>query len=120
MVTASTLAINTSASAMEMANAMFGAGVTITSANYTGAAASSGIYSGGLTTSPGVVPSDTGVILSTGSATSFTHGSGQANQSASTSGNMGQAGDAQLTQIAGVKPMTPQFSPRHLYRLGTC
>ena len=87
---------------MAMANAMFGAGVTITGASYSGAASASGIYSGGLTTSPGVVPSDTGVILSTGNASDFTNSTGQANQAANTSGNLGRAGDAQLTAIAGV------------------
>lgn len=103
MVAAAELTIDTNASAMDMANAMFGAGVTITSANYSGAAAASGIYTGGLTTSPGVVPSDSGVILSTGLATSFTNSTGVANQSASTTGNLGRAGDADLTQIAGVQ-----------------
>ncbi|RUS58945.1 2,3,4,5-tetrahydropyridine-2,6-carboxylate N-succinyltransferase [Pseudorhodobacter sp. E13] len=102
MVAAAELAIDTSASALDMANAMFGAGVTILSANYSGAAAASGIYSGGLATAPGVVPSDSGVILSTGRATDFTNSTGQANQAANTSGNLGRAGDAQLSAIAGV------------------
>lgn len=103
MVAASELTINTSASATEMANAMFGAGVTVTSASYSGAALASGIYSGGLGTSPGVVPSDSGVILSTGRVTDFTNSTGQANQASNTSGNLGRPGDAQLTQLAGVQ-----------------
>ena len=101
MVAAAELNIDTAATAMQMANAMFGSGVTVTSASYTGAAASSGIYSGGLTTSPGVVPSDGGVILSTGQAQTFTNSTGNGNQFANASGNMGTAGDSQLTAIAG-------------------
>jgi hypothetical protein len=98
---ASELAINTGATAMQMADSMFGTGINILSASFTGAAASSGIYSGGLTTSPGVVPSDTGVILSTGKASDFTNSSGDPNHSAQTSTQMNTAGDAQLTQISG-------------------
>lgn len=101
MVAASELAINTSASATAMANEMFGAGVTVVNASYTGAAAASGVYSGGTTTSGGVAPSDTGVILSTGRATDFTNSSGAGNQSTQTSGNLGTAGDSQLTAISG-------------------
>lgn len=101
MVAASELTINTTASALDMANAMFGAGITVVGATYTGASDASGIYSGGLTTSPGVVPSDAGVILSTGRVTDFTNSSGNANQLANTSTSLGTAGDAQLTAIAG-------------------
>lgn len=101
MVTASELTINTGATAAQMAQAMFGAGINVLSASYTGAAAAKGIYSGGNSTAPGVVPSDTGVILSTGKATDFTNSSGQSNQHTNTTGNNNTAGDAQLTQIAG-------------------
>ncbi|WP_428927188.1 Hint domain-containing protein [Marinibacterium sp. SX1] len=87
MVAASELDINTSASAEEMAAEIFGPNVQILSASYTGDPNSSGIYYDGETTSPGVVPSDSGVILSTGNATSFTNSSGEANQSAQTSTN---------------------------------
>ena len=73
------------------------------SATYTGADAASGIYSGALTTMPGIVPSDSGVILSTGLATSITNSSGEANISAGTSANNATAGDAGLTAIAGVQ-----------------
>ncbi|MGB3280259.1 MAG: choice-of-anchor L domain-containing protein, partial [Pseudorhodobacter sp.] len=71
---------------------MFGEGVTVTSASYSGAALASGIYSGGLGTSPGVVPSDSGVILSTGRVTDYTNSTGQANQASNTSGNLGRLG----------------------------
>jgi hypothetical protein len=76
MATASELPIDTSASALQMAQTIFGDGATVVSASYTGAAQSSGVYSDGLATSPGVVPSDTGVVLSTGDATDFTNSGG--------------------------------------------
>lgn len=101
MPTASELPIDTSATALEMAEAMFGDGILIQSADYIGAAASSGIYTDGDTVAPGVTPSDTGVILSTGRATDITNSSGDANTSASTSGNMGTAGNSDLSEIAG-------------------
>ncbi len=76
MVQASELSIDTGASATEMAQTIFGDGVTVVSATYSGSGYSSGTYSGGDTTSPGVTPGDTGVILSTGRARDFTNSSG--------------------------------------------
>lgn len=102
MVAASPLTINTGATAMQMAETIFGDGVTVVNASYSGSGYSSGIYTGGLTTSPGVVPSDSGVILSTGRATGFTNSSGQANQRANTSTNTGgQDNNAQFNAAAG-------------------
>ncbi|WP_317853173.1 choice-of-anchor L domain-containing protein [Ruegeria marisflavi] len=103
MPTASELSIDTSASAMDMANAMFGNGIQIVSADYTGAASASGIYSDGDTVAPDITPSDTGVILSTGKATSITNSSGDANTSAGTSTNHHLTGDSQLTEMAGAQ-----------------
>jgi Hint domain len=85
MVAASELPINTNASAMQMAQAIFGDGVTIEGASYFGSNNSSGIYSNGDSVTSGVTPSDTGVILSTGDARDFTNSSGSSNQSNSTS-----------------------------------
>lgn len=91
MVAASELPIETvreGTTATDMANAIFGNGVTVTGATYFGDNDSAGIYSGGTTTSPGVTPGDTGVILSTGNAEDFTNTSGaEANQRANTSTN---------------------------------
>lgn len=87
MVAASELDIDQSASDLEMAQEIFGDGVTIVSANYSGDSQSSGVYVDGDSTSPGVVPGDSGVILSTGNASDFTNSNGQANQSTSTSTN---------------------------------
>ncbi|UWR26318.1 Hint domain-containing protein [Sulfitobacter sp. S223] len=76
MVTASELDIETvreGTSAIEMAQEIFGSGVTVTGATYYGDIDSAGIYTGGDTTSPGVVPGDSGVIMSTGNAEDFTN-----------------------------------------------
>ncbi|MCG6901367.1 MAG: choice-of-anchor L domain-containing protein [Rhodobacter sp.] len=89
MVDATRLPVNTGASATQMAQEIFGNGVTVVGASYTGDARSSGIYSNGDSVSPGVTPSDSGVILSTGRATRFTNSFGQANQSSNTSTNSG-------------------------------
>lgn len=90
-----------SASAMQMAEAIFGAGVTVVSASYTGHAAQAGIFSGAYTTAPGVAPSDSGLILSTGQVAHFSHGSADANLYESTSTNFGTGGDAMLSQVSG-------------------
>ena len=84
MVAASELSIKTNASATAMANAIFGDSVQVVSASYSGSSYSSGIYSGGDSTSPGVVPGDSGVILSTGRASDFTNSWGPSNQSSNT------------------------------------
>ena len=89
MATASEININQSASAVDMAQAIFGDGVTVTGASYSGSSYSSGIYSGGDTITPGVTPGDTGVILSTGSVDYFTRPSGDPNKSNSISTNSG-------------------------------
>ena len=64
MAIANELTINTAATALDMANAIFGSGVTVSSATYSGDALASGIYSGAQTTIPGISPTDSGVILS--------------------------------------------------------
>ena len=90
MVAASELPIQTvreGTTALDMANNIFGDGVTVAGASYNGDRDSAGIYTNGDTVSPGVTPGDTGVILSTGDAEDFTNSSGQANQSTSTSTN---------------------------------
>jgi len=102
MVQASELSINEGASATAMANAMFGDGVQVIDADYFGDSRSSGIFSGGDNTSPGVVPSDTGVILSTGRVRDFTNNNGEANQDTNTSTNTrGQTNNSDFNQVAG-------------------
>ena len=90
MVAASELPITTvreGTSAIDMAQTIFGSGVTVTGATYYGDIDSAGIYSGGDTVAPGVTPGDTGIILSTGEAEDFTNSRGQSNQRADTSSN---------------------------------
>lgn len=92
MVAASELPIQTvreGTTAQNMADNIFGSGVTVTNASYTGDQDSAGIYTDGNATSPGVTPGGTGVILSTGNVEDFTNatGSGDANQDGSTSSN---------------------------------
>ncbi len=103
MPTASELPIDTSATASDMANAMFGNGITIVSASYAGASSASGIYSNGDQAAPGVTPSDTGVILSTGQASDITNSSGDVNTSASTTTNHHLGGTSDLNAIAGMQ-----------------
>lgn len=102
MVAAAELGYNTNASAMQMAQAIFGDGVTVVGATYSGDNRSSAIYSNGDALAPGATPGDTGVILSTGRAASFTNSSGQSNQSTSTSRNTGGIdNDADMNAAAG-------------------
>lgn len=104
MVSAKKLPVQTGQSAMEMAEQMFGSSITVVSASYQGDSLSAGTYTNGLAVAPGVTPSDTGIILSTGRAADITNASGEANQTASKSFNSkGVDNDADLNAIAGAK-----------------
>jgi Ca2+-binding RTX toxin-like protein len=110
MATAQQLAINTSATALDMATEMFGSGITIVNASFAGDAVQSGVYSGALTTIPGISPTDGGVILSTGNVQSFapySDGSTDTNRAADTSTDTvgGIDGDAQLNALAGASTL---------------
>ncbi len=97
------LTYDSSASAIAMANLIFGDGVTVTDATYTGDSDASAIYSDGDTISPGVVPSDSGVILSTGEADAFTRASvGNPNaRTNTTTPNSGPNNDPAFNALAG-------------------
>jgi hypothetical protein len=104
MAIATELPVNTGATALDMANEIFGAGITVNSATYSGAGASSGIFTNGDTISSGVTPSDSGVILSTGNAVDFTNNSGTTNTNTSggTSTNTtGINNDADFNAVSG-------------------
>jgi len=109
MPTASELPIDTTATATDMANAMFGNGITIVDASYSGATSASGIYTNGDEVAPDITPSDTGVILSTGDATDitnskgFTNWSGDVNTSSGTSTNHHLDGTDELDALAGME-----------------
>lgn len=99
---ASELPIDTSATALQMAQEIFGDDTIITGANYFGWGQSSGIYSNGDSVSGDLTPGDTGVILSTGRATDVTNSSGQENQNTNTSTNTpGVNNDALFNAMAG-------------------
>lgn len=101
MATGAELTYTTSASAMTMANTIFGPGVTVTAATYYGPSASSAVYSNGQL-APGVVPATTGVILSTGNVSSFTNSKGDPNREAGTSTNTsGYDNNSDFNAIAG-------------------
>jgi hypothetical protein len=104
MAIATELPIASTATALDMANEIFGAGVTVHSATYTGDALSSGIYSGGDAATPDVTPSDGGIILSTGYVADFTNSHGGTNTNMSTgrsTNTSGVNGDADLDALAG-------------------
>ena len=112
MPIAHALPINTAATALQMANAIFGAGVTVNSATYTGDARSSGIYSNGDTISPELTPGNTGVILSTGLATGVTNNSGTLNTNTTTgrsTDTFGPNGDPDFNAIAGASTFDASF-----------
>jgi hypothetical protein len=101
MVDASQLPIKTGVSAQSLAETMFGPGIKIVSATYTGDPDSAGIFTDGDKIAPDITPSDSGVILSTGRAQDVTNAKGEANQSASRSTDTkGVDGDKGLNAIA--------------------
>lgn len=111
MVAGVELGYDTSASAMEMANTIFGDGVTVNSASYSGDNNSSAIYSNGDAVAGDVTPGDTGVMLSTGRATSFTNNNAaQSNLSASRSRNTsGDNNDSDFNDIAGTNTFDASY-----------
>lgn len=110
MVAGVELTYQTNASATQMAETIFGDGVTVTGASYSGSSYSSAIYSNGDAVAGNVTPSDTGVILSTGSATRFTNNSNQSNLSTQTSVNSGGANnDADFNAITGSNTYDASF-----------
>ena len=109
MVAASELTY-TNANAMQMAEEIFGDGVTVVSASYSGDNRSSAIYSNGDALAPGATPGDTGVILSTGRANHYTNSNGQANQDTNTSTNTrGVNNNADFNAAAGTNTYDASF-----------
>lgn len=96
MATGQELDIDRFASALEMAQTIFGDDVTVLGARYEGDTRSSGIYTNGDSITPGVTPSDSGVILTTGNVANFTQGSGDPNRSSSISFNSSGANNDPL------------------------
>lgn len=112
MPVAQELTINNNASAIQMAQEIFGAGVTVTDASYSGDRRSSGTYSNGDTISGDVTPGDTGVILSTGRTSNFTQSSGSTNTNTSNSTSTNTRGvnnDSDFNAAAGTSTYDAAF-----------
>ncbi|MEX0349353.1 MAG: Hint domain-containing protein [Paracoccaceae bacterium] len=110
MATGAELDYQTNASALAMAQAIFGDGTTVVSASYTGDNRSSAIYGNGDALAPGATPGDSGVILSTGRATSFTRSSGDPNISTrTTTGSNGPNGNPDFDAAAGANTFDASF-----------
>lgn len=110
MVRGRELSHDTNASAIQMAEEIFGEGVTVVGASYTGDSRSSAIYSRGDDLSPGVTPGDTGAILSTGFASSFTNSNGPANKASDTTNNTsGPNNDPDFNALAGTNTYDAAF-----------
>lgn len=110
MATGAELGYNTNASALAMANEIFGSGVTVTGASYSGDNNSSAIYSNGDALSPDATPGDTGVILSTGRANQFTRNNGDPNRSTANSTNTsGVNNDSDFNTAAGTNTYDASF-----------
>lgn len=102
--------ISTNASAFAMAQEIFGSGVTVVGATYTGDNRSSGIYTQGDSQAPGVTPADTGIILSTGRATGFDTDGNDPNDVPNTSTNTsGVNNDADFNALAGTNTYDASF-----------
>ncbi|MFN3969952.1 MAG: Hint domain-containing protein [Gemmobacter sp.] len=106
MATGAELTYTTNVNALTMANTIFGAGVTVTGAslNVANSNTSAGLYANGQL-SPGVVPSNSGVILSTGRIADFTQSSGDPNRNPNTSTDTSGTTDnnADFNAIAGAR-----------------
>ena len=90
--------------ATDLANEIFGDGVTIVSATYAGDLRSAGIYTDGDAVSPEATPGDTGVIQSTGLSRDFNNSEGAliTNQRTSTSTDTaGVNNDTDFNALAG-------------------
>lgn len=120
MVAASELPIQTvreGTSAADMAQTIFGEGVTVTGATYYGDNDSAGTYSNGDSVAEDVTPGDTGIILSTGNAQDFTNSRGQSNQSSNTStdtsgtNNFGQYNNAAGARTYDASTLDVDFVP---------
>lgn len=103
MVAGVELPIDRNATAVQMADTIFGDGVTVVSASYTGDNDSSGIYTNGDSITPGVTPADTGVMFSTGDLRGFTNNNAsQSNEeTGNTSGSSGPNNVADFNAAAG-------------------
>ncbi|WP_306112901.1 MULTISPECIES: Hint domain-containing protein [unclassified Roseovarius] len=110
MVAGTELPINRGATATQMAQEIFGDGVTIVGASYTGDQDSSGIYTSGDAISPGVTPGDSGVLFSTGDLRGFTNNASQSNlNTGTTTGSSGPNNDPTFNAAAGTSTFDASY-----------
>ncbi len=110
MVAGVELSINRAATATQMAQEMFGNGVTVVSASYTGDNDSSGIYTGGDAVAPGVTPGDTGVLFSTGDLRGFTNNASESNlRTNTTTASSGPNNNPDFNAAAGTNTFDASF-----------
>jgi len=107
MATGDELPINTGASPQQMAETIFGDIASIDAARFFGDGRSSGIFDNTGGEIDGVVPFESGVILSTGRVIDFTQSNGDPNRSGSTSTNTaGQNNNPLFNSISGSSATT--------------
>lgn len=111
MVAGVELPIDRFATADQMAQTIFGDGVNIISASYTGDRDSSGIYTNGDAIAPGVTPGDTGVLFSTGDLRGFTNNNAaQSNLNTNTTtGSSGPNNNPDFNAAAGTNTFDASF-----------
>ncbi len=111
MVAGVELPIDRFATADQMAQTIFGDGVNIISASYTGDRDSSGIYTNGDAIAPGVTPGDTGVLFSTGDLRGFTNNNAaQSNLNTNTTtGSSGPNNNPDFNAAAGANTFDASF-----------
>ena len=111
MVAGVELPINTNATAMQMAQEIFGSGVNVVSASYSGDRDSSGIFTNGNAIAPGVTPGDRGVMFSTGDLSGFTNNNWwQSNTSSSTTtSSSGINNNSMFNAAAGARTYDASF-----------
>ncbi|MEO0771643.1 MAG: Hint domain-containing protein [Pseudomonadota bacterium] len=111
MVAGVELPIDRNVTGQEMAENIFGDSVQIVSATYTGDRDSSGIYTNGDTIAPGVVPGDSGILLSTGDLRGFTNNNAsQSNLNAgTTTASNGPNNVADFNAAAGANTFDAAF-----------
>ena len=111
MVAGVEIPIDRGATAEEMAELIFGSGVSVENASYTGDPDSSGIYTNGDAISPGVTPSDTGVMFSTGDLRGFTNNNAaQSNlRTNTTTASSGPNNDPLFNAAAGASTFDAAF-----------
>lgn len=114
MVQGVEIPIDRNASAIDMAQTIFGDGVTVVGASYTGDDDSSGVYTNGDSITPGVTPADSGVMFSTGDLRGFTNStpwwSSNSNQSNSTTTtSSGPNNESDFNAAAGTSTFDASF-----------